>query len=141
MWSAKCAEGIVVRIVDVRIAVIEGSARLSKHQESLKVSLEQHVDVHPLTDVAAGPHIAHYRIQYLWSLVDPALHREPRVEISHVVDPRRRGCSLLLDFVCAEVAWLIEKLRKVRPLLITRCQTAKQSLRRNHTAVLRTLEI
>ena len=53
MWTTKSAESDLTRIVVVRIAVVERHACSGEYQKRVKVSLEQNVDVYPLSEVAA----------------------------------------------------------------------------------------
>ena len=77
----------------------------------MEVRLEQHVNVHPLPDIATVAHVARHGIESIQALCDAALNCEPRGEVSHVIDTGHCRRDLLLDLVRAEVAVLVEKLR------------------------------
>ncbi len=114
-------------IVVVGIAVVERRARSRENEKRVEVRLEQHVDVHPLSDVTAVAHVARHRIESIRALSDASLDCEPRVEVSHVIDAGHSRRDLLLDLVRAEVAVLIEELRQVWSNAIAGRQAAKQS--------------
>src|SRR5258705_11018262 len=75
VWPAKSAEAILRWVTDVRIAVVNGRARSCEDQETMEVSLEKHVDVNPLADVATVSHVTRGRIENIRRLAGPALHR------------------------------------------------------------------
>ncbi len=125
MWSTKGAEAELIRIVVVRIAVVKRRARARENEKRLEVRLEQNVDVYPLSDVATVAHVTWYWIECVRALRDAPLNCEPRVEVSHVIDARDSGRNLLLDLVRAEVAVLVEELRKLWSNAIARRETAK----------------
>src|SRR5688572_15997733 len=117
----------LARISIVGIAGVERRTCSGENEKRVKVCLEQHVNVHPLSDVAAVAHVARYGIEDVRRLIGATLNCEPGGKVCHVVDAGHCGCDLLFDLVRAEVAVLVEKLGKVRALEIARSATAKQS--------------
>ena len=51
VWPTECAEPILRRREPVGIVIIDGRAQSRQNQESMEVSLEQHVHVQPLAYV------------------------------------------------------------------------------------------
>jgi hypothetical protein len=98
----------------------------------MEVTLEQNVNMDPLTDVATVAHVTRHWIESIRWLRHPALNCEPRREVSHVIDAGHCRCDLLFDLVRAEVAVLIEKLREVWSCEIAGSQSAKQRCRCNY---------
>src|SRR5438045_1441361 len=127
MWTTKRAESNLTRIVVIGIAVVERRAGSGKDQECLKVGLKQHVDVDPLTEVAAVADVSRNRVEGVRLLLNAPLNCEPRVEVGHVIDAGHSGPDLLFDLVRAEVAVLIEELGDVWSNSIFWSQAAKQS--------------
>src|SRR5258705_10509650 len=107
----------------------------------MKVRLEQDIDVNPLANVSTVTHITRNGIENICRLIGAALHGEPSVKVSHVVNTGHCGSNLLLDFVGAEIAVLIEKLRQIRTYPVTRSQTAKQSRGCHGPACFESLEV
>ena len=141
MWTAKRAESDLRRVVVVRIAVVERRASPAEYQERLEVSLEQYVDVDPLTEVATVTDVTRNRIESVRRLGNAALNCEPSVEVSQVIDARQSSLDLLLDVVRAEVAVLIEELGDVWSNSISRSQTGKQCGSGNCAAGFRSFEV
>src|ERR1041384_656689 len=135
MWTTKSPESKLVRTTVIRIAVIEGRACPCEDQKRVEVSLEQNVDVNPLSNVAAITHVTRHRIESIWSLCDSSLNCEPGVEVSHVVNAGHGCRDLLFEFVRAEVAVLIKELRQVWPKSVARCQSTKERCCGNCAAI------
>ena len=79
VWSTKRAEADLARIAVVGIAVVERRACARENQKRLKVRLEQHVDVYPLSDVTTVAHVAWHRIESI-----RPVDAMPRWTASHV---------------------------------------------------------
>jgi hypothetical protein len=110
VWPAKSAKAVLAWVANVGVAIVERRAESDENQEAMKVSLEEYVDVYPLADVATVSHITRNGIENVRGLANSALHREPGVEIRHVVYAGHRGSDFLLELIRAKVAGLVEKL-------------------------------
>src|SRR5882762_623039 len=141
MWATKSAEAVLRGIANVRVAIVERRAESRKNQEAVEVGLEEYVNVHPLSDVAAASHVARGRIENVLRLIDATLHGKPGVEIRHVIDPRHRRSNFLLELVCAKVARLVEKLREVWTSGVARRQPAKKRRWSDGAGSFRALEV
>src|SRR5262249_43546418 len=111
MWTTKSAESDLVRVVVIGVAVIERRACVGKNQKRLEVSLEQHVNVNPLSHVATAAQVTRHRIESIRALFDSSLDCEPGVEVSHVVNAGYSRPDLLFDLARSEVEVLIKELR------------------------------
>src|SRR6185503_3283031 len=85
VWATKSTKTILRGVAVVGVAFIERRAESGKNQEAVKVSLEEHIDVYPLPNVASISHITRRGIEAVGRLVEAALNREPGVEVSHVI--------------------------------------------------------
>ncbi len=79
MWTTKSAESDLAGVAVVWIAVVERRAGSRENQKRVKVSLEQNVDVDPLSDVATVAHVTRHRIESVC-----AVERMPRCTASQV---------------------------------------------------------
>src|SRR6185503_17352061 len=111
VWSTESAESRLAWIAIVWIARVERRTGTRENQKCLKVSLEQHVNMHPLSDVSAVAHVTRHRIECVRWLSNSSLYCEPGVEVGHVIQAGCGSPDLLLQLVRAEVAVLVEELR------------------------------
>src|ERR1041384_1764412 len=109
MWTTKRPETFLGRIVLVGITVVKRSACSREDEECLKISLEQHVNVYPLTEVATITHVAWHWIEQGCRLVESPLHSQPGVEVGQIIHAWNRCSDLLFEFVRAKVARLIKE--------------------------------
>src|SRR5688572_31105295 len=118
MRSAECAETDLCGGIIIRISAVERCAYSGNYQKCVKICLKKHINMHPLPDVAPVSHIAQGRIEKIAVLRRNAvLNRQPTVKIGHIIlsaiGNRAGGSDFLTDFIRAEIARLIEKLRQI----------------------------
>src|SRR5688500_15665711 len=85
VWSAESSETILSGITCIRVTTVEGCTGAGENEERLKVSLEQYINVYPLSDVSTITHVTRDRVKRISWLIEPTLHCEPCVEVSHIV--------------------------------------------------------
>src|SRR5438094_163549 len=77
VWSTKGAKPILSRVVHIGIGIVKGRTQSGEHQESMKVGLEEDVDMHPLTQVTAVSQVAWNWIDKIGWLIEATLHGQP----------------------------------------------------------------
>ena len=120
--SAKSAEAILCR-VRCKVALIDRRSEAGEHEERLKITLKEYVDVYPLAYVASHAHVTSQGIEDIAAggtkaPLNAEIIRErgqviPSAAATAVTDSRIRSGrdDLLIDLVCAKEARQIEILR------------------------------
>src|SRR5688500_10984437 len=120
MRPAKGSESELRRRIGVGIARVKRDPLAGEDEKSLKISLEQHVDMAPFAKIAAISHVAKRRVgRAACRGCGTSLERQPGGEIGHVVDARNGRPYTLTYSVSPKIAFLIPELRHQRPISIT----------------------
>src|SRR6266536_5045699 len=142
MRSTESSEAVLRGVVDIWVPIIHRRAQASQYKEGLEVTLEQHVNVYPLADVAAHAHVTAYRVNDVARRrIQSVLNVEPVSVGRHVVasaaagvisgGERRGSIYLLVYFVRTKKAWQVEVLRDIGPNFVACRQPPEEKLRRD----------
>src|ERR1043166_62068 len=71
VWTTKSSESFLSRIGFIWISIIERHIQTSNNEKRLKVSLKEHVDMYPLTNITAVAHVPQDWIKCGCALIEP----------------------------------------------------------------------
>src|SRR5688500_14729919 len=70
VWFAESSETILSGITCIRVTTVEGCTGAGENEERLKVSLEQYINVYPLSDVSTITHVTRDRVKRISWLIE-----------------------------------------------------------------------
>lgn len=125
----------------VWVPVVERRPDAEQNQQRIEISLEQHVNVHPLADVAPVPDIAAGSVKHRRPGGSPVLNGQPLCVTRHIVHAGNRGAHPAVYGFGAERCVLPHELRDIRPDAGSRTDSAKQRRGRHLPSGLRTAKV